>query len=86
MSKSLRVVLPEIRCWKIVVLFDVFADLLPVVANDENQFRKVRNFGERFKNVVEDRPSRNMYERLRGGKGVGSESGAAARGRDNDFH
>ena len=66
--------------------FDIFVDLFPVVANDENQFGEIGKLKERFKEVVEDGMSRNMYERLRGGEGVGSEACAAACGRDNDFH
>ena len=86
MSKPLRIVLPEISCRKIVVPFDMVADLFPIVANDENQLGEVRDFDEWFEEVVEDGTPRNMYERLRSRKGVGSQSRAAAGGRDNGFH
>ena len=86
MSKSLWFILPEIRCRQIVVPFDIFADLLPIVANNKNEFRKVGEFDERFEKIVEDGTACNMYECLRGSEGVRSESGAAARGRDNDLH
>ena len=66
--------------------FDIFVDLFPVVANDENQFGEIGKLKERFEEVVEDGMSRNMDERLRGGEGVRSEACAAACGRDNDFH
>ena len=60
MSKSLRGTLPEIGCGQIVVSLDIFADLPPVIANDENQFGEVRDFKERFKEIVKDGMSRDM--------------------------
>ena len=66
--------------------FDIFADLSPFVANDENQFGEIGKCKERFKEVVEDGTPRDMYECLRRSEGVRSESGATPRGRDNDFH
>ena len=66
--------------------FDIFADLFPVVADDENQFRDVGQFKERFEEVVEDGTPGDMYERLRGGEGVRSEACAAPCGGNNDFH
>lgn len=86
MSKSLRLILPDIGCRQIVVPIDIFGDLLPLVANDKNYLREVGKFNERFKEIVEDGTPRDMYERLRGGERVGSESPATPRGRDNDFH
>ena len=69
-----------------VVSFDIFADLLSVVANDENQFGEIGKSKERFEEVVEDGTPCDMYERLRGSDSVGPESCAAPCGRDNDFH
>ena len=86
MSESLWFILPEIGCGQIIVPLDIFADLFPVISNNENQFGEVREFGKWFEEIVKDGTSCDMYERLRGGESVGSESGAAARGRDNDFH
>ena len=64
----------------------MFADLFPVVTNDENQFGEIGKFKEWFEEVVEDGTPCDMYERLRGSDSVGSESCAAPCGRDNDFH
>ena len=85
-SESLWFILPEIRCREIVVPFDIFADLPPVVANDENQFGEVGQFKEWFEEMVKDGTPCDMYQCLRGSESVGSESVAAAGGRDNDFH
>lgn len=86
MSKSLRIILPEMGCGKIVVRFDMFTNLFSIIANDENQFGEIGKFKERFEEIVEDGTSRDMQQRLRGGEGVRSEACAAARGGDNDFH
>ena len=47
---------------------------------------EVWEFNEQFEEIVEDRTPRDMYKRLRGSEGVGSESCATPCGRDNDFH
>ena len=86
MSKSLWFILPEIRCREIVVPLDIFADLLPMISNDKNYLGEVREVNERFEEIVEDGTSRDLYQRLRGSESVGSESCAAAGGRDNDLH
>ena len=66
--------------------FGIFADLFPLVADDEDQFGEIGKFEERFEEVVEDGTARDMEERLRGRERVGSESPATPCGRDNDFH
>ena len=66
--------------------FDIFVDLFPIVANDENQFGEIGKFKEWFEEIVEDRVSCDMYQCLRGGESVGSEPCAAPCGGDNDFH
>ena len=56
---KLSIHLNDTRCpdksGEIVVPIDIFADLFPVVPNDENQFGEVRDFNERFEKIVEDR-------------------------------
>ena len=56
---KLSIHLNDTRCpdklGKIIVPIDIFADLRPVVANDENQPGEIRNFGEGFEKIVEDR-------------------------------
>ena len=86
MSESLLFILPNIGCWQTVVPLDIFADLFPVVTNDENQFGEIGKFKKRFEEVVEDGTPRDMDQRLRRSESVGAESCAAACGRDNDFH
>ena len=60
MSESLLFVLPEIRRREIVVPFDIFADLFPVIADDENQFGEIGKIKERFEEIVEDGTPRDM--------------------------
>ena len=86
MSESFLFILPNIGCGQIVVPINIFADLFPIVPNDENQFREIGKFKKRFEEIVEDGTPRDMYERFRGSESVGSEARAAACGRDNNFH
>ena len=61
---KLSIHLNDTRCpdksGEIVVPIDIFADLFPVVPNDENQFGEIRNFIKRFEEIVKDGTSRNM--------------------------
>ena len=40
--------------------FDIFVDLLPIVANDKDQFGEIGKFNERFEEIVEDGTPRDM--------------------------
>lgn len=86
MSESLWFILPNTGYGQIVVSINIFADLPPVIANDDNQFGEIGKSKERFEEVVKDGTPGDMYQCLRGSESVGSESGAAAGGRDNDLH
>ena len=65
---------------------NIFADLFPIVPNDENQFGEIGKFKKRFEEIVKDGTPRDMYECFRGSESVGPEACTAACGRDNNFH